>query len=119
MTKKIDDLLDDLEEKAEAIQLVDDVVELQKEVLRLRKTLESYGIEEEMHITNIEYICQKELDNLKVMTMVGGLTSDQAKVFDILHKNLRMARGNIDKKEPPGKSLSEGELLKLVKDSEQ
>lgn len=118
MTKKIDDLLDDLEEKAKAVELVDEVVSLQKEVLRLRKTLESYGIEEEMHITNIEYICQKEIDNLKVQAMIGGLTSDQAKTFDILHKNLRMARGNIDKKEPPGKTLSEGELLKLVKDNE-
>ena len=118
MTKNIDDLLDELEDKAKAVELVDDIVSLHKEVLRLRKTLESYGIEEEMHITNIEYICQKELDNLKVQAMVGGLTSDQAKVFDLLHKNLRMARGHLDKKEPPGKALSEGELLKLVKGDE-
>lgn len=118
MTKKIDDLLDDLQVKAKEIELSHDIIELQKEVLSLRKTLEAYGIEEEMHITNVEYICLKELDNLKHYAMNGGLTSDQAKVFDLLHKNLRMARGNVDKKEPPGKAMTEGELLKLVKDSE-
>lgn len=118
MTKKIDDLLDDLEDRAKAIELSHDIIELQKEVLRLRKIVESYGLEEEMHITNIEYICQKELDNLKHQAMVGGLTSDQAKVFDLLHKNLRMARGHVDKKEVPTKSLTEGELLKLVKGDE-
>lgn len=118
MTEKIDDLLKDLEKKAQEIELSHDIIELQKEVLRLRKVIESYGLEDEMHLTNIEYICQKELDNLKHIAMVGGLTHDQAKVFDLLHKNLRMARGHIDKKEIPGKQMSEGELLKLVKENE-
>ena len=114
MTKKIDDLLEDLEEKAKEVSLSEDITKLQKEILSLRKTLESYGITEEMHITNIEFICQKEIDNLKKLSMTRGLTSDDAKVFDILHKNLRMARGNIDKKEIPGRAANEAELLKIV-----
>jgi len=114
MTKKIDDLLDVLEEKAEKVTLSDNVEELQKEILRLRKIVESYGIEEEMHITNVEYVCQKGIDNLKHMAMRGQLDSDGTKALDILHKNLRMARGPIAKRELPGKKATEEQLLKIV-----
>ena len=114
MTKKVDDLLEDLEEKAKEVTIPRDIDSLQKEVVRLRKILESYGIEDEMHITNVEYICQKAIDDIKILTMNGGMDSDQAKVFDTMHKNLRMARGNVAKKEAPGKVSSEAELLRIV-----
>jgi hypothetical protein len=114
MTKKIDDLLQDLEDKATEITLSDNVEELQKEVLRLRKIIETYGIEEEMHITNVEYVCQKGIDNLKHMAIRGMLDSDATKALDVLHKNLRMARGPLVKKELPGKKTSEEQLLKIV-----
>lgn len=117
--KKVEDLLDDLEVKAKEVTLPHDIDSLRKEVVRLRKLLETYGIEDEMHITNVEYICQKTIDDLKVLTMNGGMDSDQAKVFDLMHKNLRMARGNIAKKETPGKASSEAELLRIVSDSKK
>ena len=118
MVKKIDDLLEDLEVKAKGSSLSDNVEDLQKEVLRLRKILESYGILEEMHITNIEYVCQKGIDNLKHMVMRGMLDSDATKSLDIIHKNLRMARGSIPKKERPGKKATEAELLRIVDGTE-
>lgn len=114
MTKKIDDLLETLEEEATKVTLPENVDDLTKEVLRLRKIIESYGLEEEMHITNVEYICQKGLDDLKILAMRGGLDSDATKTLDLLHKNIRMARGNLAKKEAPGRTASEAELLKLV-----
>jgi len=114
MTKQIDNLLEELEKKALDIELAEEITELQKEVISLRKTLESYGIREEMHVTNIEFICQKELDNLKKRAMGGGLSSDEAKVFDLLHKNLRMVRGKIKKKDLPSKETTEKELLRIV-----
>jgi hypothetical protein len=114
MTKKIDDLIDQLEVKAIENSIPDTIEELQKEVLRLRKVLETYNITEELHITNIEFICQKALDNFKKQSMVRTLTSDEAKTLDLLHKNLRMARGKIDKKEKPGKTTTEAELLRIV-----
>jgi hypothetical protein len=114
MAKQIDELLEVLEKKATEVTLPNTVNDLTKEVLRLRKQLETYGIEEEMHITNVEYICQKGLDDLKLLAMQGGLDSDATKTLDLLHKNLRMARGNLAKKETPGKTVSEAELLKLV-----
>lgn len=114
MTDNIDDLLEDLEKKAKETTLPRDIEGLQKEVLKLRKTLESYGIMEEVHITNIEYICQKSIDDLKLKAMHGGLDNEDAKILDLLHKNLRMARGQLAKKEAPGKVASEAELLRLV-----
>jgi len=114
MTKKVDDLLETLEVKAKEASLSNSVEELQKEVLRLRKTLESYGIKEEMHVTNVEYICQKGIDDLKHAAMSGLLDSDMTKVFDLLHKNLRMSRGPLNKKEVPSKKTTEAELLRIV-----
>jgi hypothetical protein len=114
MTKKLDDLFDDLETKALENNIPDTLEELQKEVMRLRKTLESYSITEELHVTNIEFICQKALDNFKKISMSRPLTSDEAKTLDLLHKNLRTARGHVDKKEKPGKLTTEAELLRIV-----
>lgn len=119
MSKKVDELLEELEEKAINVTLSHDIEELQREVVRLRKLLETYGIEEEMHITNIEYICQKGIDNLKFMAMNGSLDSDATKTLDLLHKNLRMARGPLHKKEAPGRAASEIELLRIVNGSKK
>lgn len=118
MTKKIDDLVGDLEVRAKELELSENPSELQKEIIRLRKIIESYGLSEEMHITNIEYICQIGIDNLKGMAMQGSLTQDEAKTLDILHKNLRIARGKLEKKEVPGRETSEAELLKIVKNEQ-
>ena len=115
MTKKIDDMMEDFEKKAKEVTISNNINDLQKEVLSLRKTLESYNITEEMHVTNIEYICQKAIDDLKTLALEGGVSSDDAKTLDILHKNLRMARSNFAKKEKPGKEVSEAELLSIVK----
>jgi hypothetical protein len=117
MTKKIDDLLGELQEKATENHIPETNEELQKEVVRLRKTLESYGILEELHVCNIEFICQKSIDDFKKLALQVGLTSDDAKTLDILHKNLRMARGNLSKKEIPGKTVNEADLLSIVNGS--
>jgi hypothetical protein len=114
MTKKINDLLKGLEAEAMSNVIPPDVETLQKEVVRLRKTLETYGITQEAHVTNIEFICQKGIDNLKKILQSGTFTQDEAKTLDILHKNLRMARGKLDKKETPGQKATEAELLKIV-----
>jgi hypothetical protein len=118
MTKKVEDLLDDLEVRAKEVSLSNDVETLQKEVLKLRKLLETYNIVEEMHITNVEYVCQKGIDNLKHMALTGMLDSDATKALDILHKNLRMARSDFAKKEKPSKKTSEAELLRIVNGTE-
>lgn len=119
MTKDIDKMLDELEVEAKEIAIPNTVEDLQKEVLKLRKVLEEYGIVEEGHITNIEYICQKGIDDLKFLAMNGGLDSDATKTLDLLHKNLRMARGPLAKKEAPGRAASENELLRIVNNAKK
>lgn len=119
MVKDIDQLSKEIEKQIDAEVPKSRVEELEKEVLSLRKTLEAYGIVEELHVSNIEYICQKEIANLKKLVENGALTQEDAKTLDILHKNLRMARGSLPKKQAPGKQASEAELLKLVTKNEQ
>jgi hypothetical protein len=114
VSKDIDDLLNDLEVKAKEVSLSNDIEKLHKQIISLRKILETYGINEEMHITNIEYICQKGIDDLKHLAMEGGLDSDATKTLDLLHKNLRTARGKLNKKDVPGKATAESELLRIV-----
>lgn len=91
-----------------------EVKALKKEIIRLKKTLEEYGADEYSVLTDVEYICIKGIEDLKILADGPGLTQDDAKVLDLLHKNLRMARGQFDKKEPKGKASSLENLLKIV-----
>lgn len=119
MSKKGKELLRKLEAEVKAEMMSENIDDLQKEIISLRKTLEKYGIKEELHVTNIEYICQKGISDLSKLAQSGGLTQDDAKTLDILHKNLRMVRGNLDKKEVPGRAATEAELLKIVKNDDK
>lgn len=114
--KGLDDLAKNMQKEGEIAELKEQNIELTREVLRLRKTLEEYGIEEEAHICNIETICQTELERYAELVLNGHeLTEPEAKKLDLLHKNLRMARGKLDKKEVPGKAMKAEDLLKIVK----
>jgi hypothetical protein len=112
--KDTSDMLKDLEKQALEVTIPRDIEKLQFEVVRLRKILEQYGISDEMHLTNIEFICQKAIDDLKIISVNGELSLEDTKKFDFIHKNLRAARGNLEKKELPGKKSSEAELLRIV-----
>lgn len=99
---------------AQIKDLSDENERLRKEVMTLKKTLEEYGIEEQAYISDIEYICLKGIESLKYIAEAGLLDVDQSKILDTLHKNLRMARGQLEIKEPKGKKKSVGELLKIA-----
>lgn len=121
MTKKIDDLMSNLDKKMKAVadnhekSQEEELLSAKEEIWRLRKTLEEYGIEEEAHINNIEVICQEELNKYAKLVSEGyHLNESDARIIDTLHKNLRMARGNIEKKELRGKQTSEADLLRIV-----
>ena len=80
----------------------------------MRKTMEEYGIDEVSPINDVEYICYKTIEDLKKIADTVGFTQDDAKILDIVHKNLRQARGEIEIKEPKSKKATVGELLKIV-----
>lgn len=114
MSKKIADFEKDFEEKAIVDALETRIKELEKENLSYKKTLEEYGITDLSPISDVEYICIKGIENLKGIADSGFLSKDDSIILDTLHKNLRSARGQMDKKEPKGKMASEAELLKIV-----
>lgn len=92
-----------------------EIDDLKKENMRLHKTLEEYGIEEQSPISDIEFICVNEIKKLKAVSQLEELTMDHVKNLDTLAKNLRMARGEFNKKEPiKGAKQSVAELLKIV-----
>lgn len=112
--KKTSDLEKDFKESIQSNNSENKIKELEKEILALRKTLEEYGIETVSPIDDVEYICVKGIEKLKALSENVGLNKDEANTLDILHKNLRIARGNMEKKEIKGKTTDIKDLLKIV-----
>jgi hypothetical protein len=69
-------------------------------------------------ISDAEAICIREIQKLNQLSATSGLTIEDAKVFDILHKNLVLARerAGTRKKGKKEKEVSVAELLSIVKD---
>ena len=91
-----------------------DIEFYRKENAEMRKTLEEYGVVELSPITDVEYICMKGIEDLKKLAYGMGLSQDDAKTLDILHKNLRQARGKLDTKIPKSKRKTMADLLSIV-----
>jgi hypothetical protein len=94
------------------------IQQLEKENSRLRKVLQDNDLLDEAHttapVTAEEEICIKGID--QILQLIRNSTFDKNDIqnFDILHKNLRMIRGQtVDTKKQ--KPTDVGELLKLVK----
>ena len=104
--------------KALVSELQNQLEDLKKENYALRKTLVEYGIEEESSIDEVEYICVKGIEDIKVIAEGRGLEHEDVKNLDILHKNLRICR-KIEVKEPKGKAKSVAELLSIVGDGKE
>jgi len=88
--------------------------DLRKENLELKKTLWEYGIEEVSHISDEEFICLSEINKLKKISENDNLSEQEVRMFDLLNKNLRIIRGQTEKKAPKGKKMSKADLLKIV-----
>ena len=115
MTKE-DDLEKAFEETLTEVEISEDpdIEYYRKENAQMRKTLEEYGAAELSPITDIEYICVKAIEDLKKLVDGIGLSQDDAKTLDILHKNLRQARGKLDTKIPKSKVKSMADLISIV-----
>jgi len=105
---------DSLEKEMIFRELREEINSLKLENMKLNKTLEEYGITEISPITDVEYVCIKGIQDLKLLADTLGLTQDDSKILDILHKNLRMARGKLETKTLKGAELSPAELMKIV-----
>jgi hypothetical protein len=92
----------------------DEIEQLRKENYELKKTLEVYGITEITPITDVEYICLQSIEHFKRLANTIGLSPDDVKSLDTIHKNLRMARGKMEKKDIPDKEESIDDLMRII-----
>ena len=119
MSKKEDKILEEVKDLSGSsenpfLKYEEEIKELRSENYALRNVLEQYGIEEYSILSDIEYICFKTIEDLKKLSDTVGLTEQDTKILDTVHKNLKRARGEWEKKEIKGKALPVGELLKIV-----
>jgi len=117
--KKLDsnELAKDIEIQA----LKDEVNSLREENTKLKKILSENEIDDEIDkellISDEESICINEIKKLKKLSDIGGLTHEDVKTLDILHKNLRMIRGlSVDGPKKSKKTASVQELFKIVEE---
>ena len=84
---------------------------------KYRATLEEVGIiESELKMTDIEAICLDQIGKLRDIAESGLLDKDEAQVFEIMHRNLKIARGENDfKKVNKAKKLTDEDLQKMLK----
>ena len=116
----MDDELEKMQNSFELKALREQISELEAEIDDLRKTLRVYGIENTEKVSDIEAICVKQLRLFREMSDSGvSLSNDDAKIVDIMHKNLKIALGKEEKKTPKGKEYTVGELISIVEEKEK
>lgn len=96
--------------------LQDKISNLEKENLRLRQLLQENDVIVEGFptVSDEEYICVLQIKKLRSLADEGIYTTDDAKVLDLLHKNLKLARGEVTMEGKRKKKLGASELLKIV-----
>lgn len=89
---------------------------LEKENIRLHQLLVENDVTVEglPTISDEEYICTAQIKKLRESSDVESFTGEEAKIFDILHKNLKLARGEVTLDGKRKKKLPASELLKIV-----
>lgn len=104
--------------EAQSKEVIQKLNSLKLENAKLRLLLQENGIAEDglNSISDVEAICIDQLKKLKEVSLAGRLTETDAKILDVLYKNLRLARGltvekNNDKKT---KKASTDELFKII-----
>lgn len=116
----MDDEFEQMQDSFELAQKNKQIKELEAEIDDLRKTLRIYGIHDTEKVSDIEAICVKQLRMYREMSDSGiPLSNDDAKIVDLMHKNLKIALGKEDKKTPKGKEYTSAELISIVEEKEK
>jgi hypothetical protein len=111
--------LSNSELEKEVERLLEEVDKLQIENTKLELVCKENGILEEIkEISDTEAICVAQIKRLREKSLTANFSETDAKILDILHKNLRQCRGEKTEKSNARytKKMSNEELLKLVKD---
>jgi len=107
----------DMEEQFKEKIFLDKIDELKAEVTRLKIALKEAGVDEDVSdITDEEVLCVNQIARLKEMAIERDLDTDEVKRFDMLHKNLKLIRGNgRSRKADKLKGMSTEDLMKELK----
>lgn len=90
---------------------------LKIEYNKLELIVRENGLSDEVSkISDTEAICIDQIKRLKEKSLLHDFVEADAKVLDLLHKNLRMARGQVIEKDnnKKTKGLSNEELLEIA-----
>jgi len=103
----------------EIVSLRKRIQEIESENQKLKQILKENDLEEYLdgivqRLTDEEFICVNEIRKLKELSEKGLFTENEAKVLDILYKNLRSIRGLQPAKETKQKKADVSELFKIV-----
>lgn len=96
------------------------IVELEREVFGLRRILESSELDiedDDLLMTDAEYICRSQIRKLRELADVDAFTEEEARIFEIIHKNLLRVKG-IDLKDEikrKNKKIDIDNLISIVK----
>lgn len=113
----MDNLLD-MEDQFREKVFLDEIERLKSEVTRLKLALKEAGVDEDAlsDITDEEIICIQQISRLKDYSIDRELDTDEVKRFDVLHKNLKLIRGNRSSiKGDRVKGMTTEELIKQLK----
>lgn len=100
------------------------IQELESENTNLKKVLKDNDLEQELEafttpLLDEEFICVNEISKLKILSEKGLFTENEAKILDILYKNLRAIRGQTPTEKSKSKKKPDiAELFRIVQNTE-
>lgn len=98
--------------------LMTKIVELEKEIITYKRIIEDNDIDVSEYgiiISDAEYICALQIRKLKEIAEQAAFTEEEARILEILHKNLLRARGQEVDKDKRGKKSKPVDIDKLLK----
>lgn len=98
--------------------LMSKIVELEKEIITYKRIIEDNDIDVSEYgiiISDAEYICALQIRKLKEIAEQAAFTEEEARILEILHKNLLRARGQEVDKDKRGKKSKPVDIDKLLK----
>lgn len=114
----MDDNVIDAEKEFETVALRNEIQKLKNEVIKYKILLKEIDSDANPDIvSDEEAICVEQIHSLKESSGKRVLSTDEVKKLDILHKNLKLARGEgirVGAKNKVG-AMSAGDLANIAK----
>ena len=100
-------------------ELKEEIVELKREKIAMHKTLQEYGIENDIsQVSDVEFICTTQIEVLKNAASNGELIKEQVENLERIVKVLNREWAGIKKKELKSHEKDVGKLLEIAQGNE-